>query len=685
MRCLPARLSASKPVIFVGLLMLLLAPPASTLRAQAATATSAPAGSSSAKAATKDKTAAVTAKKKVADPAPSVAVSTTPLALKPLCAGDTVDPKWTAVDAKSGIVEGLIHLPGDDSGAGAVVTLTHEQGEKIVLTELPGCSDKVATGILYRVAMPVGKVNVSLSRPRPGGFDCMGTKSNDSSPSATEAACVTDTANVEVLHAEPRRADLILTSAPTSGRPNTHYLYWVPLAFVFIIWLIRWNHIALPTHRGLMAAVDNITSRLKEAGFPHNAGPVAELHRLSDRKTSSRYLDFFWWSRGWEIAGWQTLHQAEQRLIERTTMEEVDAQLISAQQILTEMNTAGSNGMLGRLQAALLPANLALAVKQALLVQTMDYIAQRDDTDFSTLTSWQNKATFLTLIGLLLVFALGGSVGHAELFVAGAAGGFLSRLMRQLKRADVPSDYGASWATLFLSPVSGALAGWFGVVLIMLSANTGLLGPLVAVDWNSSSIAKLLATAFLLGFSERLFDSVLREPDETIDQKKKNADTAKVVEANLPDDKRKKNGGNDDDGNGGGGDDSDKQKTLAAKKADQDVGDAGGQDGTPASTGQQGAAPKKADAASPQAATNALAAVAGASVTMPLERVDPGKVKQVILVNQLDKGETPATSVVAGEKVLSFTVPAGLASGLYDVALVAEQGRLERASTISVG
>jgi hypothetical protein len=84
--------------------------------------------------------------------------------------------------------------------------------------------------------------------------------------------------------------------------------------------------------------------------------------------------------------------------------------------------------------------------------------------------------------------------------------------MRALRREDLPLDYGASWTTLFLSPLFGALAAWFGIALITLATQPGvnLLGNAFRlVDWNTPTAPATLAVAFLLGFSERLFDAVV--------------------------------------------------------------------------------------------------------------------------------------------------------------------------------
>lgn len=171
-----------------------------------------------------------------------------------------------------------------------------------------------------------------------------------------------------------------------------------------------------------------------------------------------------------------------------------------------------------RLQGALGASPfLPLARWRALLSEALGIIYQERDTSFSTLMSWHNKASWLTNCGLLLILALSAALGNEVLFLLGAAGGLLSRLSRSLYRQDVPTDYGASWTTLFLSPVAGALGGWTGVLLIALLEKLGVLGPLLdSIRWDSPYNALAYGVAFLFGFSERAFNTVLSQLEDKV-------------------------------------------------------------------------------------------------------------------------------------------------------------------------
>jgi hypothetical protein len=162
---------------------------------------------------------------------------------------------------------------------------------------------------------------------------------------------------------------------------------------------------------------------------------------------------------------------------------------------------------------------------RALLSEALGLLYDRTDTDFATLVSWHNKTVWLVGTGLLLIVSLAAALQHEVLFLVGATGGLLSRLSRSLQRADVPTDYGASWTTLFLSPVVGALAGWSGVLLIVVAVELNVLGAVFKLDWCNPYAPLALGLAFLLGFSERAFDGILGQLEDKV-QSQKTAPTA---------------------------------------------------------------------------------------------------------------------------------------------------------------
>jgi hypothetical protein len=145
---------------------------------------------------------------------------------------------------------------------------------------------------------------------------------------------------------------------------------------------------------------------------------------------------------------------------------------------------------------------------RALLVEAMSLIYENMDTGFSQLGSWHNKMMWLVGCALLFMFALAVTLGNAVLLLLGAVGGLLSRLTRTTAASEVSNDYGATWGSLFLSPLTGALAAWGGILLVILGVKLSILGAALNVDWCNPYEPVALAIALLFGFLERLFDSV---------------------------------------------------------------------------------------------------------------------------------------------------------------------------------
>lgn len=193
---------------------------------------------------------------------------------------------------------------------------------------------------------------------------------------------------------------------------------------------------------------------------------------------------------------------------------------------------AAANTYAARVQAMLgASPTYPLARWRALLSEALGVVYERRDTNFATLVSWHNKTSWLTGCGLLLILALSAALGNEVLFLLGATGGLLSRLSRSLYRQDVPTDYGASWTTLFLSPVVGALGGWAGVLLVALAEKLGVLGPVFeSIRWDSPYGAMAYGLAFVFGFSERAFNTVLSQlEDKVINQSNQTTSSKPVI------------------------------------------------------------------------------------------------------------------------------------------------------------
>src|SRR3954469_3083976 len=169
------------------------------------------------------------------------------------------------------------------------------------------------------------------------------------------------------------------------------------------------------------------------------------------------------------------------------------------------------------------------AVAQAILLNLLTELYNARDTKFTNLATQQNKVTWLVFTGLAIMAALV-SQGYQDILMAGAVGGILSRLQRELLRRDVPSDYGLSWSVLFLSPVSGALSAWAGLLLLqaLQKVNVFDLSTLLPASTDlTNPTGAILGVAIVFGFSERLLDRIVRQATEEIGTK---AQQAKQVE-----------------------------------------------------------------------------------------------------------------------------------------------------------
>jgi hypothetical protein len=408
-----------------------------------------------------------------------------------------------------------------------------------------------------------------------------------------------------------KRKGFLMSKERTKLHPS---VLWLPLVFLVSIAFIRWNNIAKPSRLGVIAQIRNLLGRLREDS-PTRKDLIAAQQELLQRWS---VLDWLFWSRGQEMATWHLIHKAELALLEEAPPEKCNARLASVEQRLAEIDKSAAKSLADRVAAELKcdSSKIDDKARRQLLIEATSYIYYADENEFAELTSWQNKSFWLTLVGVVLIGAVGIAEGHASLFIAGAVGGFLSRLTRELKRADVPTDYGASWSSLFLSPVAGAISGWFGVALVMLMTDptVGVLGgPLKVINWDSSNVAATLAAAFVLGFSERLFDRIVSQLEESIDKKKE---------------------------------------------------------------GEEKTTPKTAPAAQPQGAAAKPIVVAfspnpvapGGQVAVQLANLDAAKVTGVVLATAAGEAEPLKPQVEGGQ--LKFTLTADTAPGTYRIVLL---------------
>jgi len=145
---------------------------------------------------------------------------------------------------------------------------------------------------------------------------------------------------------------------------------------------------------------------------------------------------------------------------------------------------------------------------RALLVEAAGLLYYNADNSYFQLGAWHNKLMWLVGCALLLMAGLGLTLHNAILFLVGAVGGLLSRLQRTVDSSDIATYFGANWGALFLSPLTGALSAWSGILLIILAVKLHILGAALSLDWHNPAEPTALAIAILFGFSERWFDGL---------------------------------------------------------------------------------------------------------------------------------------------------------------------------------
>jgi hypothetical protein len=386
----------------------------------------------------------------------------------------------------------------------------------------PGAGGSIRVALasiaLFLCLLTPGVHTVAQSDPGTGtacAADAAGTACSDAAEDSTD----TDTGDSS--DAEPEDTNSSWTSCRGPLLPLRETLGLAALLAV-LYWLgsvtVRWNRIAKPTREQLRAQLASLDAKFDLLSDAAQKQPLKELiqraRALIDPEGGAGlggFADVLFWSRGKELAGWGYVHEVEVQMAAMLPMETVDARMRTHQAKLKTTSDPVALALADALATALDPAkNLTLPQKQALLAEALELNYERADTSFAYLLSWQNKAAWLVALGLLLILVLAGiDPGHSVFLLIGAVGGLLSRLSRSLERAGVQTDYGASWATLFLSPVAGALGAWSGCLFSALAVNANLLGATFKDLWSCPPTILALSAALAFGFSERLFSGIL--------------------------------------------------------------------------------------------------------------------------------------------------------------------------------
>jgi hypothetical protein len=173
--------------------------------------------------------------------------------------------------------------------------------------------------------------------------------------------------------------------------------------------------------------------------------------------------------------------------------------------------------MARRIEAALAAVPLAEHPRwRALAEEACNQVYEQRDTEFADIASWHKKTSWLVAVGLMLIVVLAAQFGHVEFFLLGALGGLLGRLSRTQDTRALPTDYGAYWTTLFLSPVVGALTGWGCLLLVAWAVELKLLGKAFELlVWDAPHSLPAMGAALLFGALERGFVAIVSKFEET--------------------------------------------------------------------------------------------------------------------------------------------------------------------------
>jgi hypothetical protein len=320
-------------------------------------------------------------------------------------------------------------------------------------------------------------------------------------------------------------------------------------------WLVlivtRWMFIARPNRRFTLARIDDAQYFLEPEAEPslldearavatgrqvledplwlrHRRGleppddpEIARMVKRAAERVSAPLI----WNGSRDLVAWNLMHRVEANAAAKLAGAELVAALMKAQSQLEDLPEAKRNYWARVLHDLLegCPAGRLRdePVAQAILRHLLTELYNARDTKFTNLATQQNKVTWLVFTGLAILGALV-SQGYEQLILAGAVGGVLSRLQRELQRRDVPSDYGLSWSVLFLSPVSGALSAWAGVLLLQSLQKFSVIDLKALLPDGTDLTAPsgaLLGVAILFGISERILDRLVRQAEDEISSK----------------------------------------------------------------------------------------------------------------------------------------------------------------------
>jgi hypothetical protein len=215
--------------------------------------------------------------------------------------------------------------------------------------------------------------------------------------------------------------------------------------------------------------------------------------------------------------GWRLVHSIEDKHLQELEADLVDEQLRTLKCQLATMSGSEAKCVVKRIDDELKKdeakkddhglINVDRGRRKALLQEVSIFRHNAMDRDYEDAAALLAKAVLVAVLAAAIVAGLGVLFDRESFFLFGAAGALVSRLTRVLRRRPKADDYGASWSTLIISPIGGALVGWVAVAIVAALANKPfeVLGTEFSSIWDDATSLLAFAVAFVAGFSERWF------------------------------------------------------------------------------------------------------------------------------------------------------------------------------------
>jgi hypothetical protein len=306
--------------------------------------------------------------------------------------------------------------------------------------------------------------------------------------------------------------------------------------YLLLVILARWIYIARSNVLWTSAQAGALTKRLTlraDGDCPGNGkARVTQtalqplLDEIEKHNPKNERSGIIGWNGSHQIAQWVLMHEAERLALADLDHAQLVARLERALGQLSELPQARREAWEDVIRTLLAAKDMDEAdtkrldrAYRAYLDEVLGEIYEASNGNAIQLSGLYNRATWIILVGLILLAVLGG-LGYGMLLIAGAIGGLVSRMQRLVFSTRIPVTYGSSWGPLFCAPILGALAAWAGLVLISLLQKVGVL-QLTALKTSLADLqaptAAVLGIAILLGISERFLLRLEKQAEAVID------------------------------------------------------------------------------------------------------------------------------------------------------------------------